>query len=134
MLNQSFVNALEQKYYEIADKSDFQVSLLHLEVVDTLKQLNLNFKVEEKVLGWDVDVVVYDKEWRKLIGIIEIHGYHHFFRNKKHLTGSSVFKENIMKREVEHYYTIDIDEWMILDKSDRKGFLENLLKDVIIER
>jgi hypothetical protein len=66
-------------------------------------------------------------EWKSLKNyVIEVHGFRHFFRNKKSLTGASVLKKKIVEGENFKYFYISLDEWLIA--GDQKNFLINLIE------
>jgi hypothetical protein len=68
-------------------------------------------------------------EWKGLRNvIIEFHGFRHFFRNVKRLTGSNILKQKIIRSEMYSYYFVSIDEWLITD--DKKQFLQNFMEHI----
>lgn len=70
-------------------------------------------------------------QWKSLQNtIIELHGFRHFCRNVKRLTGSNALKEKIMTAELYGYYFIAADEWMIAE--DKKAFLLDFLNSINI--
>jgi len=68
-------------------------------------------------------------EWKNVKNtIIEVHGFRHFFRNVKKLTGSSTLKTKILKGEMFKYYFISADEWMIAE--DKLDFLSKFMEHI----
>lgn len=125
--DKKFIEALESRYYEFLHKNDTNISVLHLDVVEHIKVLGLRYKIEERLMGLDVDVIFYDEEWKNTTAVLEIHGYHHFLRNFEILTGATAFKESIIRKYVKHYFFIDIQNWEILPNNKKREFLEKLL-------
>lgn len=105
-----------------------------MEVVESLRNIPLNFKIEQKFLGLDVDTVFYNKDSSEVIGVLEIHGYQHFLRNTTILTGDAHLKRKILKNALgENYFEIEIYNWELLDISNKEEFLRMLLSRVIIQ-
>ena len=110
------------------------ISVMHLDVAEHIKKLNCNYKIEESVMGLDVDVVFYDREWANVIGVLEIHGYHHFLRNKDVTTGTTAFKESIIKKHVKNYFFVDIQSWDILPEESKHDYIKKLLQNVCFNK
>jgi hypothetical protein len=67
--------------------------------------------------------------WKSLNNvIIEFHGFRHFCRNAKRLTGSSTLKQKIIEGQMYGYHFISIDEWLIAQNKAEfmKEFMNNL--------
>jgi len=68
-------------------------------------------------------------EWKHLKNvIIELHGFKHFCRNVKRLTGSNALKEKIISNEMYRYYYITVDEWLVVE--DKQSFIKEFLEHI----
>ena len=127
-----FVHMIKDRYYELKNKSVHQVSFLHLEILKYVKVLNLNFKIESKFYGLDVDVLFYEKDGANPVAVLEIHGYQHFFRNCDYMNGDSALKDRILKNILgdENVKTVEIFEWVVLPEEKKLEFIDKLLEKI----
>lgn len=92
-----------------------------------MKTLGVPCLMEYNLNNLICDIMV--PEWKNLRNvIIEFHGFRHFFRNVKKLTGSNILKQKIIRGEQYKYYFISIDEWLIAE--DKKEFLSNFMEHI----
>lgn len=99
-------------------------SVIQKEAFEVMKSLGVPCLIEYNLNNLICDFMV--PEWKNLKNvIIEFHGFRHFFRNAKKLTGSNILKQKIVRSEQYKYYFISIDEWLIAE--DKKEFLSNFL-------
>ncbi len=89
-MNEKFIKRLND-YHLTVDTKLHSISYLHVDVLKYLKNLELNYIVEQKFYGMDVDVIILDEE-NRIIGVIEINGYQHYVRNEEVMTGDSLLK------------------------------------------
>ena len=77
-----------------------------------------------------VDIVVYDPRTNEACAAIDIHGYHHFMRNKTSLNGNSYLKDNILKSILgdDKVFIIEIFTWEMLADEHKTDYLQKLLK------
>ena len=124
------VEAVKEAYLSKQNNNLHQISFLHLEVVEALKPLGFNFKIEKRLFGLDIDVLFYEADGSVAVGALEIHGYQHFLRNTQTITGDSFLKQKIMERIMgsDNYFVVEIFNWEIIAKENRTTFLADLLR------
>jgi hypothetical protein len=94
------------------------------EAVEMLQALGVPCLNEYNLNNLICDIMV--PEWQNLRNtVIEFHGFRHFCRNAKKLTGSNILKQKIVTGERYSYYFIAIDEWLIAE--DKMEFLRTFM-------
>ncbi len=94
------------------------------EAFQLMQDIGVPCLIEYNLNNLICDIMV--PEWRNLRNVvIEFHGFRHFCRNAKRLTGSNILKQKIVKGERYGYYFIAIDEWLITE--DKKEFIRNFM-------
>lgn len=128
-----FVSAVKTAYLEKQNSIIHEISFLHFEVVDVLKELNISHQIEKRFYGLDIDILLTAPGSSDIIGVLEIHGYQHYLRNIQCLTGDSYLKQQILEGIVgkEGYFVIELQSWQMLAKSDRIAFVSDLLRPLL---
>lgn len=125
-----FLYEIQRNYFSEANNSLHAISFLHTDVIQYLKKLKINFSSEKKLFGLDIDVVLYSKEDKEVVGAIEIHGYQHFLRNVEEMTGDSWLKHKILTSMLGNmYFEVELFNWDLLAAGKpRLEFITQLLK------
>lgn len=133
--DEPFVKAIKDKYVEKQNNIVHEISFLHLEIVEFLKPLGIQFAIEQRFYGLDMDVLFFEKDGSTPIAVLEIHGYQHFLRNVNVLTGDSYLKQKIVENILgeDNYYVIEIFTWHMLANDKKSDFLKTMLSRLIVK-
>jgi hypothetical protein len=128
-----FVEVIKETYLEKKKDVVHEISRLHLSVVNIVKSLGINFKIEQRFYGLDVDLLLYDRKNAEPVGVLEVHGLQHFLRNVDALSGDSLLKKKIIESIVgeTNYFEVHLETWTMLADKDRPTFLRDLLHPFI---
>ncbi|KRW98802.1 hypothetical protein PPERSA_10573 [Pseudocohnilembus persalinus] len=127
LFSQKLIEEITQIYEKVVQFQKHKISMLTLEVCDSLKQAKIPHSIEISIHNIFVDILIQKQIHDKKI-ILDVHGYQHYFRNQNnHAKGSQHFKNLILKQIGFHYAVIPVFEWELLKKNDKMDYIFNLL-------
>lgn len=134
ILPQDFINNLQRSHTENSLKSLKDISMLHLDIVKVLEKAKISYKIEEKLNGLDVDVILGD-QFNEYQIVIDVHGYQHYFRNIERLKGHNILKRKIIKNFGYEYFEIPIFVWhSLLDDKLKLKYINEGVSNLLLNK
>ncbi len=121
------INEYRDKIHSFLEKHTLEThsSNIQMQVYNNIIESGVPCIPEYNLNNVICDIMI--PEWKNLRNVvIEMHGFRHFCRNVKRVTGSSALKQKIIKGEMYRYYYITADEWLILQ--DKPAFIKQFLE------
>ena len=112
------------KYKSMTQLTVRDITMLNLEVSDILKQLKIAHSLERRVSMLDVDLVVNGIIPGDIEICIDIHGYHHYFRNQDILLGANHLKRKLVHKLGYGYFEVSLPVWDMLDVAGKLDYLQ----------